>query len=643
MRFRLAAVAPLVVLAFVALAPGLPARAGRPPALVERAAFIPVITAVEPSTFNNQAGGTLSIIGRDILTGTVVRLVDFGVLTTEFVNEGSLRAIVPLGIYPRRYAIELIEPDGTTVLTPFSIDVFGPTPTPGPTAAPPTVVPGKPLVALRNFVIDPPKPIVGREFTLTVELYNTGSRGAENTLVTFSGGNFTPVGNANGYLVGFMHINGSVQLSQRFRVPTNLQSQIYELKFNVSANDWSGENYQYPQSVPVEVIGVHPGKPQVVINAVRTEPALLQAGQPFTLYMSLSNHGSRTAVNTLVSLVPTTDVLPSTASNVINIDYINVDAAQEVAMPLILATNAGGGRRTLDIALDYTDWVATQTYSARQTVSINVQDTPLSDRPQLVLTAYRTDPPQPAPGEAFTLTYSLSNVGGGEARRLIASLGGENGANLKPFAPLNSGNVKFVPALKAGETIDVVQQLVTDAASDSGAFNLPVALTYDDVRDQRRTDQQIMSLVVRRVPLLRVSFNPPVIGAVVGQPFQLPVEVVNIGRKLVNANVVEVSSPQMAVQNGSLYVGALDAGASTPIQAVGIPAQAGSAEVQVAINYIDELNQPQRLVTRLSVDVQEAPPAPPPGETPQGGSRNPLQDERPLLVRLLNALFGLGS
>jgi hypothetical protein len=241
------------------------------------------------------------------------------------------------------------------------------------------------------------------------------------------------------------------------------------------------------------------------------------------------------------------------------------------------------------------------------------------------------------------LTYSLSNVGGGEARRLIASLGGENGANLKPFAPLNSGNVKFVPALKAGETIDVVQQLVTDAASDSGAFNLPVALAYDDVRDLRRTDQQVMSLVVRRVPLLRVSFNPPVTGAFVGQPVQLAVEVVNIGRKLVNANVVEVTSPQMDVQNGSLYVGALDAGASTPIQALGIPTKAGLAEVQVAINYIDELNQPQRLVSTLTVDVQEAPPAPPPGETPEGGPQNPLQDERPLLVRLLSALFGLGS
>lgn len=604
---------------------------------------LPFILAIEPSSFNSQFGGVLSVIGRDIVTGTVVRLVDYGALQTEFVNDGVLRALVPAGLNARRYPIELIEPGGAVVSTVFSIDIFNTPATPLPTNPPPTVVPGKPLVALRNFVLDPPKPIVGREFTVTVELYNTGSRAAENTLVTFPGGNFTPVGANNGYLVGQMHINASATLSQRFRVPTNLQSQVYELKFNISANDWSGENFQFPQTVPVEVIGVYPGRPQVVIEGVRTDPPQLRAGQPFTLMLDLANRGSRTAVNTLVSLVPTTDVLPSISSNVLNIDLLGVDRQSVVTLPLVLAANSGSGRRVLDIALDYTDYVGTQAYSAKQNVSINVNDT-LTDRPQIVLANYRTEPQTPAPGEVFTLTYSLSNVGGGEARRLTAALGGENGTALKPFAPVNSGNVQFVQALAAGKSINVVQQLVAEASADSGTFNLPVALAYEDSRDQRRAEQQVMSLLIRRMPLLRVGFNPAVTAAFVGQPMQLSVEVVNIGRKLVNVNVVEVTSEDMDVQNGSLYFGALDAGASSSLPAQGTPRKAGPAELRVVINYVDELNQPQQYIVTLPVEVQDAPVGPPPGETPGGqGPVNPLQDDRPLVVRLLSALFGLGS
>lgn len=612
-----------------------------------RAPTIPIIVAVEPTNFVNTNGGTLSIIGDNIVTGTVVRLVGYGVLPTEFINTGSLRAIVPIGIFPRRYSIELIEPDGTTVVTQFYIDVTGPTPTPGlpvPTNPPPTPVPGQPLFTLRNFYLDPPRPIVGREFTLTVEIYNTGSRAGENTLVTFSGGNFTPVGN-NGYLLGQVHINAVSTLTQRFRVPMNLQSQLHELKFNISANDWEGKNFQFPQTVPVEVIGIYPGKPQLVIENARTEPAQLRAGQPFTLLLDIANRGSRTAVNTLVSLAPTTDVLPATTGNALSIDYVNVDHFCTITIPLVLAQNAGAGLRQLDLSFDYTDYVGTQAYSQKQTVSINIADT-LLDRPQIVLSGYRTEPRLPAPGEPFTVTYQLSNVGGGDAKRLTAALGGESGANLRPFSPVNSGNVKFVSSLKSGATFEVQQVLIADAASDSGAFSLPVALSYDDSRDQRRTENQVMSLLIRRVPTLRVTFNPPVAFAVVGQPVQLPFEITNIGRRLLNVNTVDVTSEQMEIQNSTQFIGVIDAGQSAPAlqPPIGIPKAPGEAQVVVTINYLDELSQPQQVTRTLSVQIQDAPPTPPNGQSRTDSlPQNPFQDDSPLVIRILRALFGLGS
>jgi hypothetical protein len=609
--------------------------------VLARPAAIPVITAVEPNSMSNASGGTLTLIGGDIITGTVIRLVGYGVLTTEYVNAGSIRGAVPIGLNPQRYPIELIEPDGTAYGTPFVLDIVGLPATPAPTSLAPTVVPGKPLVALRNFTLDPPKPIAGREFTLTVELYNTGSRGAENTLVTFPGGtSFTPVGD-NGYLLGAMGINATARLTQRFRVPQSLQSQIYELKFNISANDWSGENFQFPQTIPVEVIGIAPGRPQLVIERARTEPPVLRAGEPFSLVLTLANRGNRAAVSTLASLVPLTDVLPIDGGNFQDVGFVGVGHTCDITLTLGLAPNAGGGRRPLDINFDFTDFVGTQTYNTRQSISVIVSDATLG-RAQLVLTGYQTEPRTPSPGELFTLTWRLSNVGGGDARRVIASLGGENGANLKPFAPVNSSNVTFIPQLKAGETFEAQQTLIADNASESGAFNLPVLLAYDDASDQRRTEQQVMSLLLRRTPLLRVTFSPPVQGAMVNQPVQLPVEIVNIGRRLVNINVVELTSDQIQIQGGSVFAGPLDGGSSVPIPAQGFATVEGPTTVTVTINYIDELNQAQQLVRTLTVNVDPAPPGPPPGETPPT-PQTPGADDRPILVRLLSALFGLGS
>jgi hypothetical protein len=295
------------------------------------------------------------------------------------------------------------------------------------------------------------------------------------------------------------------------------------------------------------------------------------------------------------------------------------------------------GRLSLDVALDYADYQG-GTYSEQQSIGLEVS-TALENRPQLLVESYETVPDPLTPGAPFTLTLALNNVGGGEAQRVTLTLGGEGGTELGPFAPVASGNVRFVARLGAGDGVAVVQRLVVDGSAEPGAYTLPISLAYDDARGTRHVDDQRISLLVRREPHLQVSFFRPVEGAVVGEPFELPIDVTNIGRTLVNVSTVEVTSKDLEIRDGSLYVGPLDGGTTGSMEATAIAETGGTAEVVVTIHYLDDFEQSQTITQTLTVDVETPPEEVPAEESAEEGEAGFWGR----ILRVLRGLLGLGS
>jgi hypothetical protein len=596
------------------------------------------LTGVEPGTLVSQNGGTLSIYGSGFTTATVARLVGFGLLDTTYVNDTALTAAVPPGVPAGTYDLEVSEA-GTVVSLPAALSIVAATPVPGPTPLPtpkPTTVPGRPILTIRNYSVEPSRVAVGREFVVTVEIYNTGSRAGENTIVSFPGGTFLPV-DETGHLLWQLHINHTAVVTQRMRVPNGLTSGSYNLQINLSANDYEGNHYEYPETIAVEVVGAGKGRPQLVIEAAQTEPAVLGPGDAFSLTLRLANRGSRTATQVVAGAASADLAVPAGGSNVIAIDRIGIDQVVTATLPLVLGEVAQAGRLNLEVALDCSDYEG-GSYTARQGVGLEV-NTALADRPQLIVADYRTTPDPLAPGDTFTLTLEVSNVGGGEAQRLTLTLGGEGGSGMAPFAPLHSSNVKFVPHLAAGATVEVTQQLVVDGGTDAGAYSLPVALAFDDARGTRHSDSQLISLLVRRRPHLQIGFYRPVEMVPVRVPFQLPVEVTNIGRTLVNVSTLEVSSTQLEISEGSLYLGPLDGGTSGSLEATAVAQEGGTAEVWVTVHYLDDFDQPQVVTKTLTVEVEK------PIEESEAEKEAQEEEEGfwDKVLRFLRGLLGLGS
>ncbi len=594
------------------------------------------LTGVEPRTLSSATGGTLSIYGSGFTTATLARLVGYGLLDTTFIHSGALRAVVPPGVPPGVYTLEVSEP-GYSATLPAALTIFAPTVVPTPTPVPPPPPPGRPILTIRNFSVQPARVYAGSEFIVEVEIFNNGSRGAENTLVTFPGGTLMPLG-PTGHSLGLLHINATAVVTQRMRAPANLASGVYNLQVNLSANDFEGNHYEYPQTIAVEVVGGGAGRPQLVIESARTEPPVLGPGERFTLTLEIANRGERTATRVVVGLASAEMAVPAEGSNLVAVDRVAPGRAVAVSLPLVLGTVQRGGRVGLDLTLSYGD-SSGGAYSDRQSVGLEVS-TSLADRPQLLIAATHTDPSPVAPGDRFTLTLEVRNVGGGDAHRLLLTLGGEGGKDLGPFAPQERGNVLFVPRVRAGESVPVVVSLVVDGAAEAKAYGIPVLLAYEDSRGNSRTDVQRISLIVQHRPIFRISFYQPVEGAMVGVPFPLPVEVINLGKATVNVTTLELTSEDLEIRDGSLYVGPLDGGTSASLEATATAGEPGPAEVVVHVHYLDNLNQPQEITRTLTVEVQPAPePTPEEPQGPPGGKGGFWEG----LLRFVRGLLGMGS
>lgn len=560
-----------------------------------------VLTHVEPRVLLNTSGGTLSVYGRGFSAQCVVRLVGYGLLPTTFVNETALSAQIPPGVFAGVYTVEVSNSTAAVQLE-NALSILAPTPTPASTSVPEPPPPGRPILTVRSYSVEPSRVRAGQEFVVTITIYNNGSRAGENTMAVFPGTTFVPVGEP-GHLLWQLPINHTAVVSQKLRAPSSLGSGVHQVQVNLSANDFEGSHYDYPQTVPVEVIGSAPvsGQPKVTIEDSSTDPAVLVPGAPFTLTLRLANRGSRTARNVFAQCTSAL-AIPMAQGDAVSTAQIGIDAVTTVTLPLLLDVAAPGGRQRLDIALSCEDFSG-GAYSGEETVGVEVS-AGLTFQPQVLIGRYRSTPDAIRPGDAFTLSVDLVNVGGGDAERLVLALGGENGAALELFSPLLAGNVIFVERLTAGETTTVAWRLLADGGAGARAYNLPLALAYDDPRGGRHSDTQRLSLMVRHQPEMQAIFYRKPEGLQIGAPAAISLEVLNVGSGAVNITHLGAASADMDVAvEGTPFMGTVEAGSSAPLDVTVTPHKSGAASITVLITYRDDFNQSQLLTTTLTVDV----------------------------------------
>jgi hypothetical protein len=515
----------------------------------------------------------------------------------------------------------------------------------------PPVSADRPLIFIRSSWVEPAVLAPGQIGRLYLELHNVGDASARNVVISIAGANFVPELSSSVKTVGSLQPNEHATVWQELRVVPNVESGAHPVTVSLNYTDETGSPYTGNETVGIKVLAPTPtvkpqaGKPQIVIESFATEPQPVTGGT-FTLTLTLHNSGTGAARNVaLTHGAPSSFAVLGTGS-VTPVGNIGWQQTVAVAIPLTVDRAAKAGANLHPITLDY-DNAAGEHVQSAQNIAIQVGQgaaAPATPEPLVVIESYVAAPEPLTPGQAFTLTLRVLNVGAADALRVMLTLGKQSDASKSaPIAPLGTGNVRYLPELKAGAQAEVVNQFIVDGTADAGVYVMTVGLEFSGSGEKPITRDEQISLVVKVLPQLLFNFYRPLQPAVVGQPIDLPIEILNVGRKAVASNEAELVSGDLSVETAKIYVGTLDSGIPFTWDARATADSPGEKRFTIRVHYIDDFNQPQVFEGERVITVEAAPEVDPDGQGAPGDGSTPEQPQRPWLIRLLRGLFGLGS
>jgi hypothetical protein len=206
--------------------------------------------------------------------------------------------------------------------------------------------------------------------------------------------------------------------------------------------------------------------------------------------------------------------------------------------------------------------------------------------------------------------------------------------------------VQTLGDLPAGGAVQAVQNLIVNVSTNPGAYPMKVTFSYLNDKGEVVNDEQVITLLVYSLPTVDVSFYRPPDPFYVGQPGALPIQLVNLGKRLAVLGTLKITSEKGTIENGSGLVGSLDAGGYFTLDSMLIPGQSGKMSLDITIDYNDDFNQPRTITKKLEVEVMEGSIEPTPDASMGGGEGAPVQVQETTLQkawRFILGLFGLDS
>ncbi len=412
-------------------------------------------------------------------------------------------------------------------------------------------------------------------------------------------------------------------------------------------------------------------RPQIGVQNYRTKPVDVQYGQDFTLIVKLRNEGQAHAYNVQASFT-SSSFLPLKNGGVNIVGDILAGNSMDVDQPMTAATYVYG-IVSVDMNLSYNDANGTA-YTEKFTLNISASRgsyvsaatlTPTAVKSsQLVITSYAASVDPLQPGEQFTLTMTINNTGNVGAQRVTMIVGGGSsgtrGGTPQPggvsggsgeftnFAPVGASNVQTLGDLPAGGAVQASQTLIVNVSTNPGAYPMKVTFSYLNDKGEVINDDQVITLLVYILPAVDVSFYRPPDPFFVGQPGALPIQVVNLGKRLAVLGTMKITSANGAIENGTSLIGSLDAGGYFTLDSTLIPEQSGKMNLDITIDYTDDFNQSRTITRTLEIEVMEGiqEPIVDPSVSEGQGIVVPVQTEESTLHkvwRFILGLFGLDS
>lgn len=403
-------------------------------------------------------------------------------------------------------------------------------------------------------------------------------------------------------------------------------------------------------------------------------------GQDFTMTIIFLNSGQQAATNMMIEFVPG-DLIPRDNGGLQTMYQLIRGESKGISQNFTVSPDLWSAQiATVVVNINYSDYEG-NVYSDSFNLAIDLfipaysapAPTPTPTlavmlRPQLVIQSFSTDEAILQPGSIFELSLILTNLGNATAKSVSMVLGGGtvetnpegtpqpgisgSSGDFTNFAPLDSSNIKFIGDIPPGKSITATQRIIVNVSTTPGAHSLDYSFVYLTENEQKVVDNQVITLLVYRLPSLHVDFYMEPGPFYANQMNTLPLQVVNLGKSAVVLGNMLVAASDAQLENNMALVGAIDPGFYFTIDTMIIPNQAGPLDVLVTVNFTDDFNQPRTFETTLTLDVMEMDMGGfEPGEEPYPPIDGPENWESPpteetfwqKVIRVLKGLIGLDS
>lgn len=645
------------------------------------------VLRTEPGQITAGQAVTLSVIGTGFSSTTTVRLVGYGFLDTTFVNSQALMASVPATVPLGQYGIEVSDPSRGTVISPNTLNVVQPPTTPAllptfepptqiPTMEPPTPVPGQPALIVRNFTASPPTVEAGGQVQLRFEVVNQGNRPAQGISVSVAAdGSFVPASGQASALLGDIQPGGSASVTLDVIASTTATAGPNSVPIAMSYRDFSGQSYTSNATVSVTV-GERSEVPQVILVRYSTQPDAVEPGQRIMVNVLVMNTGTEIARQVLLRITGEDGLLlPGAQGDSFALGDIAPQESKELSVPMIVSSSAEPGPQAQPIALSWVQRGETQESTGSITIDVARVVTPQA---LILLQSYETGQEILEPGDQFTLSLTLQNVGSANANNLLitfgtvevqssgggssgdgggtgsgsGSSGGSTGGSTttsgvpnNAFATIGSGSTIFAGDLPSDGQLTITQQFIVNGTVESGIYSIPITIRYTS---DKGTNEQLTlpaSVIVLAPPTLQISLASPLPPSNnVGEPVPVTLSIENVGEDPVRLTTAEVTAENGEVMDGATSnVGAIAADDDASVTAMVIPSAEGTFSVTFTLNYRDDLNQMRALTYTYQSEAVTPPPPPEEPMQPEMPVATPEPQEDNSLGRLLLGFLGLGG
>ncbi len=636
------------------------------------------VTGSEPSSILSGQEGILSVFGTNFTPQSIVRLVGIGLLQTTFVNGQALTAVLPATLPPGKYAVEVVDPAAGVARSPNKLSVIAPTPTQPPTSEPlpptdvpptpepPTPIPGQPSLVVRNFSTDPA--IIAPEDTVTLrfEVFNQGNRSALGIAVSVDAGSkFVPANGQSSVVVPDLGAGSLYTVSLAVVAAIDTPPGPTSIPLTLTYRD--GQNNTYTGKASLSIMVSEPAETasQVILSKMMLDPATAEPGKPIHVTLFVTNSGNEVAAQVLVRVAGTDNILlAGPQGDSIPLGDIPPGTSAVGTLPMIVSSEAKPGPQAQPVSIIYLQEGESQQITG--SITVDVAKVTVA-APMLLLASYDTGEDVLQPGDRFSLTLTLRNVGDGAARNMLVTFGtvessdssggdgtgGESGGSSTTpsttFAPVGAGGTIYIDTVDAnGGEVEVKQDFVVNGTVTSGIYTLPVTLRYQKPDESAAQDTLQVTVVVVAPPHLQVRLPSPLPETVnVGEPFPISLEIQNTGSKQVDlTNAVSEAQNGEIVEGAEVFVGPIASTEDASLTVTVMPLEEGPIDVTITLHYINDLNQEAAIVKTFS--VQALMPPPPEDIPPDMGVITPEPDgqtseEDGLVGRFLRGFLGLGS